>query len=50
MPIKALTDRKTLSADFNEAIDAFIDAVSARSMPANFPSISPGPPSPIRWR
>ena len=27
MPIKALNDRKKLSGDFNEANDAFIDAV-----------------------
>jgi hypothetical protein len=27
MPIKALNDRKKLSSDFNEANDAFIDAV-----------------------
>ena len=27
MPIKALNDRKKLSNDFNEANDAFIDAV-----------------------
>jgi predicted SnoaL-like aldol condensation-catalyzing enzyme len=29
MPIKALNDRKKLSADFNEANDAFIDEVLA---------------------
>jgi predicted SnoaL-like aldol condensation-catalyzing enzyme len=37
MPIKALNDRKKLSADFNEANDAFIDEVLAALQAGKMP-------------
>ncbi len=48
MPIKALNDRKKLSSDFNEANDAFIDAVLGALQAARSRSTWHGPTSPIR--
>lgn len=48
MPIKALNDRKKLSGDFNEANDAFIDAVLTALKRARSRSIWPGPTSRIQ--